>query len=42
MEKIKLEEAELWTENSLVVENDGTILTDEEVMEGDIYNEDQE
>lgn len=36
-----LDEAEIWTDDSYVFEYDGTI-TEEELLEGDIYNEDEE
>lgn len=41
MNNYNLDEAEIWTDNSCVFENDGTI-TDEELLKGDIYNEDKE
>ena len=38
MKNYNLEEAEIWTNDSCVFENDGTI-TEEELLEGDIYDE---
>lgn len=41
MVNFNMEEAEIWTNDSCVFENDGTI-TEEELLEGDIYHEDEE
>lgn len=38
MKNYNLEEAEIWTNDSCVFENDSTI-TEEELLEGDIYDE---
>ena len=37
---MNMNEAELWIKDSPVYENDGT-LTEEEVLEGDIYEEEE-